>query len=46
MIGERGPMEIRRVILNEYSTTFAISQRMDGHPLTNDAWYIFSTSTS
>lgn len=40
LIGERGPFNIKRLQLNEYSTTFAWHQRIDGKPLDPSAFEI------
>ena len=40
LIGERGPLNLKRLQLNEYSTTYAWNQRIDGKPLDEDAFYI------
>ena len=40
LIGERGPLNIKRLQLNEYSTTFAWNQRIDGKPLDPAAFEI------
>ncbi len=45
MIGERGPLEVKRLTLDEYSTIFAFSKRMDGHPLTSSAFVVLKTLT-
>ena len=45
MIGERGPLEVKRLTLDEYSTVFAFSRRMDGHPLTSSAFVVLKTLT-
>lgn len=46
VIGERGPLNVKRMQLNEYSDTFAMARRMDGHPLTASATVVFTTSTT
>ena len=46
MIGERGPLEVKRLTLDEYSTVFAFSRRMDGHPLTSSAFVVLKTLTA
>lgn len=40
VIGERGPMVSKRLTLDEYSDTFAFNHRIDGKPLTTDAFYV------
>ena len=40
LIGERGPLNLKKLALNEYSTTFAWNQRIDGKPLDEDAFEI------
>ena len=46
MIGERGPLEVKRLTLDEYSTVFAFSRRLDGHPLTSSAFVVLKTLTA
>lgn len=40
LIGERGPMRVKRLDLNEYQTTFAFAQRYDSKPLNAAAFYV------
>jgi HK97 family phage major capsid protein len=40
LIGERGPMKVKRLELAEYQTTFAFHQRFDSKPLNEDAFYV------
>jgi len=40
VIGERGPMFMKRLDLSEYQTTFAYGQRYDSKPLNADAFYV------
>ena len=40
LIGERGPMKVKRLELSEYQTTFAFHQRFDCKPLNEDAFYV------
>ena len=42
VIGERGPLNLKRLQLNEYSDTFAYHQRIDGKPLNEDAFEIWA----
>lgn len=40
LIGERGPMKVKRLQLSEYQDTFAFAQRYDSKPLNADAFYV------
>lgn len=40
VIGERGPMKVKRLDLSEYQTTFAFSQRIDSKPLNSSAFVV------
>ena len=40
VVGERGPMKVKRLDLSEYQTTFAFAQRYDSKPLNEDAFYV------
>lgn len=40
LIGERGPVTMKRLDLSEYQTTFAFAQRIDSKPLNADAFYV------
>jgi HK97 family phage major capsid protein len=40
VIGERGPMKIKRLQLSEYGDTFAFAQRIDGKPLNAAAFVV------
>lgn len=40
VIGERGPMKIKRLELAEHQTTFAFHQRYDSKPLNTSAFYV------
>jgi HK97 family phage major capsid protein len=40
VIGERGPIKVKRLQLTEYGDTFAFSQRIDGVPLDTAAFYV------
>ncbi len=40
LIGERGPMTVKRHELSEYQTTFAFKQRYDSKPLNASAFYV------
>jgi hypothetical protein len=44
-IAERGPMEVKKMQLNEYSTTYAFSQRIDGKPLTSSAFVVMQSAS-
>jgi len=40
LIGERGPMNVKRLVLTEYGDTFAFHQRIDGKCLDTSAFYV------
>jgi len=40
LIGERGPINVKRLQLDEHSDTFAWNQRIDGKPLDENAFYV------
>jgi HK97 family phage major capsid protein len=40
LIGERGPMKVKRLELSEHQTTFAYAQRYDSKPLNTSAFYV------
>lgn len=40
VIGERGPLNIKRLTLTEYGDTFAYHHRIDGKPLDATAFYV------
>lgn len=40
VIGERGPMAVKRLQLNEYGDTFAFAQRIDGKPMNAAAFTV------
>ena len=46
VIGERGPMQAKRLTLNEYGDTFAFAHRIDGKPLDASAFYVVGMKTS
>ena len=45
LIGERGPINVKRLQLDEYSDTFAWHQRIDGKPLDENAFYVVRASS-
>ena len=42
LIGERGPMKVKRLTLSEHQDTFAFSQRIDMKPLNAGAFYVIT----
>jgi len=40
VVGERGPMKVKRLDLSEHQTTFAFAQRYDSKPLNESAFYV------
>lgn len=46
VIGERGPLVAKRLTLAEYGDTFAFRHRIDGKPLTTDAFAVLAMKSS